>query len=196
VAKERWVPFHRVLEANNFFLIRSVLHCKAYAVRALDLGQTLGAAAGEKAAVLDERRKFFQIFIFAAHCRQELFLNVQRPHMLKPAFWDDPVAAFGPGGDMERDLLAYRTSRVPRPSLFNRAVIIPGRVSEAKEKAGGVDENIVQSLVHRTRCLLEVAEAAWSCLSDTNRAATQKCEEVGAVPGGKGEAAAGLHARR
>ena len=78
---EKWVPFHTVLGVHEMYVVQNIHHSQV--------------------DEWDEYRRFVLTFIFRAHCKQDLFDEVQVPLMKSAAFWKDPCKAFEPGSAME-----------------------------------------------------------------------------------------------
>jgi len=151
-ATERWVPYHTVLGVHELFLVEGVHAKKQW----------------------NEKQRFLAIFVFRAHCKRDLFTKAQLPHMLKDSFWKDPVAAFQPGGPMEKSMLEYR-KKTGQPMITSCFRIIPPRV--LKDDTA----NLVRSVTDRTVGLLEVAEMAWPVLKEGKKTAVQKITDISSM---------------
>lgn len=144
-ATERYVPYHTILGVHEHFLVESVHHRKEW----------------------DERQRFLAMFVFRAHCKRDLFTQAQLPLMLKASFWKDPIAAFKPGGPMEKSIRQYR-KKTGKPLLTSCFRIIPERLLKDD------DENLVRSITNRSMRLLEVAGGAFVTLKDKKLKPAQK----------------------
>jgi len=150
-ANERWVPYHTAFGCHEFFLIDSVHH--------------------RQAAGWDEKRRFMSMFVFRAHCKRDLFTEVQLPFLLEDSFWQNPEDFFKPGGKIEKAMLQYRrTTRRPLLTLCFR--MIPERVLKDD------DENLVRSITTRTQKLLVVAEKLWPIVKDPKTTSAQKFAKI------------------
>jgi len=153
-ANERWVPYHTAFGVHEFFLIDSVHH--------------------RKAPGWDEKKRFVSMFVFRAHCKRDLFTEVELPFLLDDSFWVNPVDSFKPGGVVERAILQYRR-KTRRPLLTLCFRMIPRRVLEDD------DENLVRSITTRTQQLLVVAEKLWPVVKDQESNSSQKFTRMSAI---------------
>mmetsp|Transcript_32186 Transcript_32186/g.75570 ORF Transcript_32186/g.75570 Transcript_32186/m.75570 type:complete len:648 (+) Transcript_32186:66-2009(+) len=151
-ATERWVPYHTVLGIHELFLVQNVHNRKSWS----------------------EKQRFIAMFMFRAHCKCDLFMQVQLPIMEKDEFWKDPAHAFRPGGPMEKAMLAYRR-KTGAPLLTNCFRIIPERILKDD------DENLVRSITNRSQRLVPVAEEAFAVMKDKKRSPTEKLEAMSAM---------------
>jgi len=134
-ATERWIPYHTILGQHEFCLVQDV-HSRTD---------------------WTDKQRFQAMFVFRAHCKQDLFRQAQLPLMKTKSFWQDPVKAFMPGGPMEKSLMGYRKT-TNRPLLTNCFRIIPERVLKDD------DQNLVRSITNRSMRLLRVSEECWPVL--------------------------------
>lgn len=148
---EKWVPFHTVLGLHEKFVVENIQHAK------------------EKLWNNDYRR-FVLSFIFRAHCKIELFTEVQAPFFKNAGFWKDPVAAFKAGGKMHKAIEAYRAQgKALQTSCF---LIIPERLVEDD------DENIVLNMLHRTQRLIQLADTLWPVLNNKKASIAEKYDSI------------------
>eukprot|EP00746_Dinoflagellata_sp_MGD_P149202 gnl/MRDRNA2_/MRDRNA2_81267_c0_seq1.p1 gnl/MRDRNA2_/MRDRNA2_81267_c0~~gnl/MRDRNA2_/MRDRNA2_81267_c0_seq1.p1 ORF type:complete len:636 (-),score=134.70 gnl/MRDRNA2_/MRDRNA2_81267_c0_seq1:164-2071(-) len=134
-ATERWIPYHTILGKHELFLVTDVHSMKEWT----------------------EKQRFLAIFVFRAHCKCDLFKEVQLPIMRKKSFWEDPIAAFKPGGPMEKSMRQYRR-KTKKPLLTSCFRIIPERLLQDD------DENLIRSITNRTMRLLNLGEACYGVL--------------------------------
>eukprot|EP00929_Paragymnodinium_shiwhaense_P111280 TRINITY_DN7905_c0_g2_i1.p1 TRINITY_DN7905_c0_g2~~TRINITY_DN7905_c0_g2_i1.p1 ORF type:complete len:645 (-),score=189.17 TRINITY_DN7905_c0_g2_i1:74-2008(-) len=149
-ATERWVPYHTILGVHEIFLVQNIHNRKDWSAK----------------------QKFLAMFIFRSHCKTEVFLKAQEPHM-KGNFWKDPKKAFQPGGVMEKSMLAYR-KKTGKAMITNCFRIIPERILKDD------DENLVRSITKRTLELIDVAEFAYPVIQDSKKSARQKFDAISA----------------
>jgi hypothetical protein len=132
--QEKWVPFHGHLAKHELFATECIHSNKDWS----------------------EYQRFIALFVYRAHCKGELFNNVQKP-LMGAAFWKDPRGAFMPNGVMEKAILAYRIqTKSALITTSHRA--IPPRVLACDNR------NLVRSIVDRSVSLLGLAETAWTDL--------------------------------
>ena len=62
----------------------------------------------------DMHRRFLALFIYRAHCRQDLLETVQLPFMHTIGFWDNPCRHFEDDGMVTRAMLEYRRTTKAR----------------------------------------------------------------------------------
>ena len=70
--REKWMPFHTILGTHERFAVEKI-------------NQNID---------WDVHRRFLALFIYRAHCRQDLFETVQLPFMHTIDFWDNPCRHF------------------------------------------------------------------------------------------------------
>jgi len=149
--KEKWMPFHTVLGVHELFMVQSIHHAAV--------------------PCWDARRRFLAVFVFRAHCKAEVFREVQLAHLQREDFWTDPLGKFDPDGSIAREMLMYRRhTRQPLQTLAFRC--IPARLCEDD------DENLVRNIVLRTQTLLGVAERVWPIVGDDSKNAAVKFGEI------------------
>lgn len=134
-AREKWMPYHTVLGSHELFIVEHIRFPDPY-------------------------RQFLAMFIFRAHCKHEMFDEVQRPLLDRESFWKDPIKHFETGGEIYQRMLEYR--RGPgKPALQTGAFrMIPDRLTHDN------DENLVQNICNRTQTLLRVADEVWPIVHD------------------------------
>ena len=91
------------------------------------------------------------MLIYRAHCRGEMYLEAQLPHMQDQAFWSNPTAAFVDGGCVYASMSEYRKKGLPLQTCAFRA--IPRKLPEAEN----ADANLVANIAGRSRALLSLA---------------------------------------
>ena len=84
-ARDTWVPYHTVLGPHELVVVQTIHSRKDWS----------------------EKQRFQALFIFRAHCRKEVFMEVQLPIMLEDTFWLDPREAFMPDGVMEKAMFFH-----------------------------------------------------------------------------------------
>jgi len=151
---ERWVPYHTILGVHELFLVESVHH--------------------NAKVQWNEKQRFMAMFIFRAHCKRDLFTQVQLPLMLNNRFWRDPVKAFQPDGLMEKSILKYR-KRTRMPLLTSCFRNIPERILKDN------DENLVRSITQRTMKLIEVAELSFPIVKNKKLKPLDKLNQLSAL---------------
>lgn len=137
---ERWVPYHTVFGVHELYAVRDIK----------------SSAHG-----WDDRQKFLALFVFRAHCKRDLFEEVQLPAMRTQAFWADPVEACAPEGEMEVAMLEYR-KRTGLALQTNAFRAIPRRILKDD------DENLVRNVMLRTQSLLGLAEQLWPLVKENS----------------------------
>lgn len=145
------MPYHTVLGQHELFVVRSVHHAKV--------------------PCWTEERRFLAMFIFRAHCKCELFQEVQLPHLSKESFWEDPASHFELKADLWKSMLEYR-QRTRSPLITAAFRCIPHRLREDD------DENLVHDIAVRTQTLLTVAKNVWPILNDTSKSVSVKFNEI------------------
>jgi len=147
---EKWVPMHTVLGVHEFYVCEHIHHAPVPA--------------------WDPKRRFTTMFIFRAHCKRELFDDVQLPFLKQDAFWKDPVAAFNRGKPMEKAIKAFRAKgNALQTSCF---LIIPERL------VADDDENLIINLLLRTQRLIQLADDLWPVVNDSKTSTAEKFETV------------------
>ena len=154
-ANEKWVPYHTVFGVHEWYHIKE-LH-------------------GEIAKDWEPKHRFLATFIFRAHCKRDLFEEVQLPLLKEKDFWRQPLVRFGHGDLMEEALLKYRrNTKKPLQTAAFRAI-------PPKELLDDRDANLVRSIINRTRSLLMAAEKIWPYITDNEHNATHKFDEMSRV---------------
>lgn len=148
-ALEKWVPYHTVLGVHELFLVQSIHSRSSWS----------------------EYQRFVAMFVFRAHCKCNLFTEAQLPLMQQDRFWNDPRAAFMPGGDMEKSIWAYR-EKTKAPLLTNAFRSVPLRV------VADDTQNLVRSITDRSMALIDIAQEAWTVLKDGQKTSVQKISGI------------------
>jgi hypothetical protein len=148
---ERWMPYHTVLGVHELFIVQHIHHAKV-------------------PCWTDERR-FLAMFIYRAHCKSELFQEVQLPHLSKASFWENPSSHFDVHGSVWQAMLEYRI-KTRSPLITSAFRCIPARVREDD------DENLVHDIAQRTQTLLSVAQRVWPIVNDGSKSVSTKFEEI------------------
>ena len=138
LAKDTWVPYHTVLGPHELAVVQKI-HSRTD---------------------WSEHQKFQALFTFRAHCRIEVFQEVQLPIMLKDSFWRDPCQAFIADGVMEKAMLSYR-KETGKPLISSAFKMIPPRVLDDD------NENLVRSIAVRSMRLLGASVKAFPIVKDS-----------------------------
>jgi len=147
---EKWVPMHTVLGVHEFYVCEHIHHAPVPAWNC--------------------KRRFITMFIFRAHCKRELFDEIQLPFLKQESFWKDPIAAFNRRTPMEKAIKAFRVKgNALQTSCF---LIIPERLVEDN------DDNIIINLLLRTQRLIQLADDLWPIVNDTKTSSKQKFETI------------------
>ena len=150
--REKWMPFHTILGTHELFAVEKIHQNTDW----------------------DMHRRFFALFIYRAHCRQDLFETVQLPFMHTIDFWDNPCRHFEDDGMVTRAMLEYRrTTKAPLQTGAFRC--IPMRLVRDN------DENLVINIARRTKTLLEVAEKLWLIINDGSTSSSEKFSGISEV---------------
>lgn len=128
--REKWVPLHTGLGAHDFFVFQDVHHAQI--------------------PWWTEEHRFLVMFIFRAHCCQEMFRQVQLPLLQNKAFWVDLEQNCAVGGQMEHAVSQYR-QQTGKPLQTGAFRIIPKRLCTDD------DENLARNLCVRTCALISLA---------------------------------------
>ena len=138
MAKDTWVPYHTVLGPHELAVVQNI-HSRTD---------------------WDEYQKLQALFIFRAHCRIEVFLELQLPIMLTDSFWSNPCQAFIADGVMEKTMLSYR-KETGKPLISSAFKMIPPRVLDDD------NENLVRSIAVRSQTLLGASVKAFPIVKDS-----------------------------
>lgn len=136
-SKDTWVPYHTVLGPHELMVVQRIHSRKDWS----------------------EYQKFQALFIFRAHCRIEVFLELQLPIMSKDSFWRNPCQAFIADGVMEKTMLSYR--KTGKPLISPAFKMIPPRVLDDD------NENLVRSIAVRSLRLLGASVKAFPIVKDS-----------------------------
>jgi len=129
---EKWVPFHTCLQDHERFLLTEIHNSRE----------------------LTPKQQFIAMFIFRAHCREDVFKVAQLGVLKKKQFWMDEQASWAEGGEMDTRLHQYhlQTGKPLQTSAFR----IFGK--RLKEDRG---ENLVRNTCERSARLTRVAAEVW-----------------------------------
>lgn len=147
---EKWVPWHTVLGVHEFFLVKEVHHAKV--------------------PWWTDYHRFVAMFIFRCHCKRDLFSEVQMPHLQQQAFWEDIIANFSPGSQMDKDMMVFRKGgRALQTGCF---LIIPERL------VPDLDQNLVLNILQRTQRLINLANTLWPIVHDKTTSPNAKFDLI------------------
>jgi len=148
---EKWVPWHTVLGVHELFLVKSV--------------------HGASVPWWTDYHRFVAMFLFRCHCKMDLFLEVQMPHLSKKAFWEDLEASFAPDSQMEKDITKFRSStgKALQTACF---LIIPERLLKDD------DANLIRNIVLRSQRLAGLANHLWPLVNDTKTSVNEKYDAI------------------
>ncbi|CAK0803996.1 unnamed protein product [Prorocentrum cordatum] len=150
-SNEKWVPWHTVLGVHELFLVKSV--------------------HGANVPWWTDYHRFVAMFLFRCHCKMDLFLEVQMPHLSKEAFWRDLEASFAPESQMEKDIAKFRSStgRALQTACF---LIIPERLLKDD------DANLIRNIVLRSQRLVGLANHLWPLVNDEKTSVNEKYDAI------------------
>jgi len=147
---EKWVPYHTVLGVHEFFVVKEIHHAKN--------------------SIWTPYRRFVATFIFRAHCKRELFQQVQRKYLERADFWKDPTAAFKAGSPMEKEIAKFRSQgNALQTSCF---LIIPERILQDD------DANLIRNLMLRTQRIIDLAEKTWPVVQNDKMSSEVKFDKI------------------
>jgi len=147
---EKWVPYHTVLGVHEFFVVKEIHHAKN--------------------SIWTPYRRFVAMFIFRAHCKRELFQQVQRKYLESADFWKDPAKAFKAGSPMEKEIANFRSQgNALQTSCF---LIIPERILE------DADANLIRNLLLRTQRIINLAENIWPVVQNDEMSSEVKFNKI------------------
>jgi len=115
--------------------------------------------------------RFVAMFLFRCHCKMDLFLEVQMPHLSKKAFWHDLEASFAPDSQMEKDIATFRSStgKALQTACF---LIIPERLLKDD------DANLIRNIVLRSQRLIDLANDLWPLVNDAKTSVDEKYDAI------------------
>ncbi|CAK0882050.1 unnamed protein product, partial [Prorocentrum cordatum] len=150
-SNEKWVPWHTVLGVHELFLVKSV--------------------HGASVPWWTDYHRFVAMFLFRCHCKMDLFLEVQMPHLSKKAFWHDLEASFAPDSQMEKDIATFRSStgKALQTACF---LIIPERLLKDD------DANLIRNIVLRSQRLIGLANHLWPLVNDVKTSVNEKYDAI------------------
>lgn len=148
--RDKWMPFHTVLGAHELFAVQQIHHRKDQ---------------------WDQRQRFIALFVYRAHCRGDLFNDLQLDYLKRPSFWKDPCSYFSQNGVLTKAMIKYRKNGKP-PMQTHAFRCIPARLLENN------DENLVLNICNRTSMLIKTADKILPILNDSSKNATEKFQEI------------------
>jgi hypothetical protein len=133
---EKWVPFHTVLGVHEKFLVEHVHHGKV--------------------PWWTDYHRWIALFIFRAHCKCNMFTEVQMPFLQDKKFWTNLAAlkkGFNSGSKMHTAIRKF--SKQGNKLQTGCFLIIPERLVKDDK------ENQILNLLLRTQRCIDLADDLW-----------------------------------